>query len=397
MTRASRPLPLLGGLYGVQGVVAGFTTGMLVPWLAARGVSLEEQTGLLALASLPWLLKLPVALALDRWRPSAVRVAAVAMLVMAGLVSSLAWSGDTLATVSWLGPAWLLLNVLLAAQDVSADAVALDEVDAASRGLANGVMQGASVVGATVVGSYGLGALLVRRGLADTLWALAGVLLLGGLWALRSRLRTPVRSGARGVAAVLRMPATWGIGAVVSVFLVADALTSALSGAFFIQRLGWSLERIQSVLPWAVLVSQVLGFVGAAALVDRIGHARAAAAGCVALGLTTLGLAAVPGLWPSVGFIVAFTIVQGIAMSTMVVGLHAWLMGRVEPSVRATHYAVFVSLLNLPRAWVPGTAPDLLAALGWSGVFVLSGAIQLVVAAVFVAVAGRVTGRPSAG
>jgi hypothetical protein len=73
----------------------------------------------------------------------------------------------------------------------------------------------------------------------------------------------------------------------------------------------------------------------------------------------------------------------------MIVGLHAWLMGRVEPSVRATHYAVFVSLLNVPRAWVPGVAAGLLEALGWSGVFVVSGATQLVVAAAFVWVARR--------
>jgi MFS family permease len=389
VTQASRPLPLLGGLYTVQGVVAGFTTSMLLPWLAAKGVSLEEQTGLLALASLPWLLKLPVAGMLDRWRPSAARVAAGAMLVMAGLVGALAWSGDDLATLGWLGPAWLVLNALLAAQDVSADAIALDTVEAETRGRANGVMQGALAIGSTVLGGYGLGAVLVRRGLGDTLWVLAAVLAVAAMWTFRSRVQTAVRSAAGGAMAVLRMRSTWAIGAVVSVLLAADVLTSALSGAFFVQRIGWSLERIQAVLPWAGLAAQVVGFVGAALLVDRVGHARAAAGGCIALGLSTLGFATVPGAWPSVAFIVGFTLVQGAAMSVMIVGLHAWLMGRVEPSVRATHYAVFVSLLNVPRAWVPGVAADLLEALGWSGVFVVSGATQLVVAAAFVWVARR--------
>jgi len=377
------PLPLLGGLYGVQGTVAGFTTGILVPLLASRGASVEEQAGLVALASLPWVLKLPVALALDRFRPGASRVAGAAMLAMAVLV--FAFSGLTRdgADLSWIGPVWLLLNFMLAAQDVSADALALDAVEPSARGRANGIMQGALVLGSTLAGAYGLGAVVVRWGLTAALVALALILLCAGVWISRARAFTPVAPAHRGLLALMRKPKTWAVGAMVSLVFVADALTSALSGEFFIHRLGWSLEQIQTTLPWAVLASQVLGFGAAALWVDRIGHVRAIVFGCAALGMTTMGLAAVPSIWASMRFIVGFTVVQGAAMGVMVVGLHAWLMGVVEPSVRATHYAVFVSLLNLPRAWVPSLAPKLLAASGWEGVFVTSGAIQLSVAAVF--------------
>ncbi|MBV1858824.1 MAG: hypothetical protein KUG77_10460 [Nannocystaceae bacterium] len=65
MNHPRSSLPLLTGLYTVQGAVFGFTTGVMVPSLAAAGVPLEQQAGVLALASLPWVLKLPVAVALD--------------------------------------------------------------------------------------------------------------------------------------------------------------------------------------------------------------------------------------------------------------------------------------------------------------------------------------------
>lgn len=391
------PLPLLGGLYGVQGIVAGFTSGILVPLLASRGASIEDQVGLVALTGVPWVLKLPVAVALDRLRPGASRVAGGAMLAMGVLVLAFSGLGTGGGELPWLGPVWLLLNFMLAAQDVSADAVVLDAVEPNARGRANGIMQGALVLGSTLAGAYGLGALVVRWGLQAALVVLALILLGVGLWAVRSDLSARVAPSHTGLLSILRKPATWAIGSVVSVFYVADALTGALSGAFFIQRLGWSLEEVQTILPWPVLASQVLGFVVAAVSVDRVGHVRATTLACAVLGGTTLGFAVLPAVWPSVGFIISFTVVQGVAMGVMVVGLHAWLMGLVEPSVRATHYAVFASLLNLPRAWVPGLAPTLLENVGWGGVFGTSGAIQLAVAGLFFLAARRFARRTEVG
>lgn len=392
-----KPLPLLGGLYGVQGIVAGFTAGILVPLLASRGASIEDQVGLVALTGVPWVLKLPVAVALDRLRPGASRVAGAAMLSMGVLVLAFSGLGAGGGDLPWLGPVWLLLNFMLAAQDVSADAVALDAVEPDARGRANGVMQGALVLGSTLAGAYGLGAVVVRWGLQTALVVLALILLCAGVWAVCSTLSTRVAPSHAGLVSVLRKPSTWAIGTLVSVFYVADTLTSALSGAFFIHRLEWSLEDVQTILPWPVLASQVLGFVVAAVSVDRIGHVRATTLGCAVLGGTTLGFAVAPAVWPSVGFIIGFTVVQGVAMGVMVVGLHAWLMGLVEPSVRATHYAVFASLLNLPRAWVPGFAPGLLERLGWGGVFGTSGAIQLAVAGLFFFAARRFAGGEADG
>ncbi len=394
-SRDRSPLPLLGGMYTVQGVVFGFTHGILVPLLASQDVSLDDQAALVALAGLPWILKLPIAIVLDRIRPGATRVAGVSMLAMAALLLVFSMAGEGVLSLAWLPVGWFGLNLMLAAQDVCADALALDAVAPPDRGRANGIMFGGQALGSAVVGMLALGAVVVRWGVAPALAVLATMLVGGAAWALRAGVSTSVAPVHAGLGQVLRNPSTWVVGGIASLFMVADVTTSALSGAFFVQRLGWTMERVQSVLPWAVLGAQVLGYALAAGLVDRLGQVRSTALGSLALGGTTLGFAAVPWAWPSVGFIVGFTVVQGVAMAVMYVGLHAWLMGKVDPRLRATHFAVFASLVNLPRAWAPGLAPGLLAALGWSGVFVAAGLTQIVLAAAFRLTAARLPGSTS--
>ena len=381
MTRSVSPLPLLGGLYTVQGAVFGFTTNLLVPFLAVHQVSLEAQTGLLALASFPWVFKLPIAIALDRLRVGAAKVAGVAMLGAGALLVMLAGFGDALPTFAGLALAWFGINVLLAGQDISADALAIDAVPEERRGRANGVMWIAHTLGAAVVGTMGLGALLTRFGVGAALGGLAIVSVLGGVWALRARIPVVLSTAKGGLAEVLRAPSTWLLGGLASVFLIANVGTSALSGAFFVQRLAWPFERLTTTLPIVVLVGQVVGYGTAAALVDRIGHARSAALGSALLGAAWAGFGALEFAWSSVELLYGFVVVESVATALLFVGLYAWLMDRVNPRFRATQYAVFMSLLNLPRVWVPGFAPDALEALGWSGLFIAAGAFQIVLGA----------------
>ncbi len=394
MTRTNSPLPLLGGLYAVQGLVFGFTANLLIPTLAAAGVSLEAQTGVLALASLPWVFKLPIALALDRLRPGAARAAGVAMLVLAAVLLGLASLGEGLVTFAGLGVAWLGINVLLAAQDVCADALAIDAVPPEQRGRANGVMWAGHHVGSTLLSSAAVGAVLTRAGLGPALAVLAVLVAAGGVWAARSSVAVSLVPRASGLAQLLASPSTWLLGGFASVFLVADIGTGALGGAFLMQRLAWPIERLTTTFPLVVLVGQALGYGGAALVVDKIGHARSAALGSVALGLVWVAFAMLESSWSSVAFNYAFIVVQLIATALLYVGLYAWLMDRVNQSFRATHYAVLMSLLNVPRVWAPTLAPDALEVLGWPGVFMAAGAVQIALGGV--AWLLRSTGRPSA-
>ncbi len=388
-----RRLGVLGALYLAQGIVYGFGGFILVPSLAAAGVALEHQAGILALAGVPWVLKLAWAPVLDRFggmgSGRARWFAAAAMLGMAATLAVLAGRERLVAEPTVLAWLWLWLNVALSLQDVSTDALVLDHVPARERGLTNGVLLGGHHLGAEGVGAVGLGLVVASRGLSAALLGQAAVML--GLAALPLLLPRVPAAAAPGrpaaarpaLAHVLRLVLrrdVWPWTALAAVVMSGDVLTSAVSGKLWVQRLGWSVEDITSVLAPVLLACNLVAYAAATVAVDRLGHARSAALGSAALGLLWAGFGLAPALWGSTAFLVVFVALQALATAAFYVGLHAALMDATVPMVRATHFAVSMALLNLPRAVVTPAAPPVLEAMGWTGTFVAAGAFQLVMA-----------------
>jgi PAT family beta-lactamase induction signal transducer AmpG len=148
-----RLFTLLGALYFAQGLPFGFFTQALPVMLRKAGVSLEH-IGLASLLALPWALKFLAAPMLDR-TPSrrrwllGLQAASTSLLVAAGTFD-----------MTWLAPILVvvfLVNLVAATQDIATDALAVDSLEPAHRGLANGLQVGAYRVGMIVGG----GALLV--------------------------------------------------------------------------------------------------------------------------------------------------------------------------------------------------------------------------------------------
>ncbi|MCH9683268.1 MAG: MFS transporter, partial [Deltaproteobacteria bacterium] len=389
-TRARR-LAVLGGLYLGQGIVYGFGGFILVPTLAAAGVSLATQTGILALAGVPWVLKLLWGPVLDRFgglaSGRARLFAAAAMMAMAMALATMAsraqLAGEP-ATVAWL---WLLLNVALSLQDVATDALVIDQVPAQQRGVANGVLLGGHHLGAEGIGSLGLGMVVASQGLSSALWVQAGLMvLLAGLPLMLPAVPTSAprrdaggtdgergRLGA-GLRRVLMRPAALRVAVIAALVLAADVVTSAVSGDFWVNRLHWSVEALSSVLAPLLLVTNLLAYGLTTVVVDRVGRGRAAAMASVALGGLWIGFGLLPGLWATNAFVLGFVVAQALVTAVLYVGLHAALMNATEPRVRASHFAVLMALLNLPRVAMVPAAASLVAALGFSGLFVAAGA-----------------------
>lgn len=389
----ARRLGALGGLYLAQGIVYGFGGFILIPSLAAAGVALEHQAGILALAGLPWVLKLSWAPLLDRFggmgSGRARWFATAAMLAMAATLAVLARRDSLVAepvTVAWL---WLLLNAALSLQDVATDALVLDHVPAGERGLTNGVLLGGHHLGAEGVGSLALGLLVASRGLSAALLGQAAIML--ALAALPLLLpRRPahtnepeprVAAGLRDtLAALLRRPEALAWAGLAAVIMTANVVLSAVSGQFWVQRLGWSVEVLSTRLAPLLLVVNLAAYAVATFAVDRLGHARSAVLGSASLGLAWGGFGLLEGLWGSTPFVLGFVVVEGLCTAALYVGLHAALMDATVPAVRATHFAVLMALLNLPRAVATPAAPAVLEALGYAGLFLAAGAFQLAMA-----------------
>ena len=382
----ARRLAILGSLYVAQGIVFGFGAWILVPTLAAGGVSLTEQTGILALGGLPWVFKLLWGPVLDRFgglgSGRARGFATGAMVVMGACLIALATRDGLVAAPRTVAGLWLLLNAAMSLQDVSTDALVIDLVPPAERGLTNGVLLGGHHLGAEGIGGLALGMLVASRGMAAALWAQAVImLLLAGLphWLPRAEAgRGATRpSLLDALLALLRTPGALRVAVLTAVIMSADVLTSAVAAEFWVQELGWSVERMSTTLVPLLLVVSLLGYAAATVVVDRLGHGRSAALASGGLGSLWVAFGLVPALWSSDAFMMVFVTIQGVITAVLTVGLHARLMDATEPTLRASHFAVLMALYNLPRAAVVPAAPSLLEALGFPGLFVACGAFQL--------------------
>lgn len=378
---------VLGGLYLVQGIVWGFAGLLLLPRLAAAGVSLEQQAGILALAGVPWVLKLAWGPVLDtRWgkRTGAGRIAAISTIAVALALGAIAMLDPPAAHVRGLAIAWLVLNVALSLQDVATDALALDLIEAKARGLAVSAMLGGQHLGAEALAGAWVGAIVATRGLVAGVWVLVAVALVIAFVVGRATPGPPVTRtiGLRDAARrLLHSPRGGRVFAFAALVFAADVLTSATSGQWFVA-LGWSPEDAVNRVVTILLVGNLVGFACAAALVDRIGHARVLRAASAALGVVWIGFAATQPLWHDVAYVQAFVLVQTFITAWLYVATHALLMDSTTPEIRATQFAILTACLNLPRVWAPPLAAWTVATLGFTGTFAACGAWQIGIAAV---------------
>lgn len=383
-------LGVLGGLYLVQGIVWGFAGFVLLPSLAARGVSLQAQTGILALAGLPWVLKLGWAAWVDhaaRRGHSPRRHASLAMATMAVLLAIMALGDMPSTDVTTLGWLWLLLNVALALQDVATDALALDRLRPEERGRANGVMLAGHHLGFEGIGGLALGLVVAAYDLRVALGVAAALMALGVPlpWAMKASPRPERRSNV-GIAPALRAavsPRALPVAVVAITALAADHALSGVYSQFVIGHLEWTQTEISQWLVPAALVSNVLAYLGAAAVADRWGHRRVALVGSVGLGLVWLAFSGLEAFWWGRAFMAGFVVVQSLVTALLYVGLHAAFMDHAQPRIRASHFAVLMGLYNLPRVYGPPLGAALFPATGWSGLFIVAGVYQ----ACFVSVA----------
>lgn len=386
-----RPLPLpvrasvLGGLYLVQGLVYGTGGLVLVPQLAAAGVELEHQAGILALAGVPWVLKLAWAPLVDTRagrRFGAGRIAAVAMATIAAAFAAIACVPEPAGAVLPIALAWLAINAALSLQDVAADALAFDLIAVHERGRVLAVMLGAQHVGAEALAGAWIGAVAASRGLGSALVVLALVVLALASLALAAPRSSPRPRGPLGAAAaaLLRDRAALAALGICAVVYAADVATSAATGELLVGRLGWSPEEIAARVPMPLLVGSIAGYAIAAVLVDRLGHLRIARASTVLLGGCWLAFALAEPAWTSVGFVQGFIVVQAIATAWLYASVQTLVMDVVHPELRATQLAVLTAVLNLPRVWAPLLAAALVPAIGLTGLFVACGLWQCAVA-----------------
>lgn len=176
----------LTGLYIVQGLPHGFFGQALPVLLREQGQDLRL-IGMLSLVSLPWALKFLWAPLLDRYslhegefRRSWILTMNYSAALVLLLLASQPLSSWLVSGLLWPVLLMVLLNALIATQDIATDAMAVENLDAHQRGLGNGIQVAGYRVGMILTGGL-LVSLYGVLGWSLSLCLIAALMALGTL------------------------------------------------------------------------------------------------------------------------------------------------------------------------------------------------------------------------
>ena len=374
-------LLIFGGLYFAQGVPWGFFTVAIVLRLTSLGVSPSGLGDLMFVASLPWAGKPVIGLLVDRLSFGHLgRRRPFILLAEAGMALSLLAMAfaNPIADRSLFLALLFLHNLLAAAQDVGTDALAIDIMAESERSRANGVMSAAKFAG-VVLGGQGL--LWVARvagwpaafGLAIALLLVPATLVMGvreaPLPAQRPRL----------LGLTLRVFSTRIVllaAAFALIVDVADSLTFPLSYPLFRNQLGFSEQQVASLATTGGLAS-ALGSLLGGAVGDRLGCRRTLLSASLGVAGVNLAFSACHGLWGHLSFLLAYTIVEGIAVGVVYSTMLALFMDLTNPRVAATQFQIYMALLNVKDAWAQKLGGRLAERISAPAMFGLSAIVEL--------------------
>lgn len=371
-------------LYAAEGAPIGFIWWALPALLRAEGLAIDRITSLTAILLLPWVFKFV-------WAPAVDALRSARWGFRAWIIAAQVSMGLTLVPLIWLSPiqhfdAWRILLVAhalaAATQDVAIDALAINTVPEAHRGLLNGCMQAGMLIGRSV---FGGGALFVAAWLGRG-WTIAA--LIAWIWlAMPAAFVAPepprgTRTG--GLAAVAnalsRMFLTRRMWLGIAFALVSGAAfeaTGQLAGPFLIDR-GASAQAIGIFFGVPVVGATLVGGVIGGRLSDRWGRMRAVAtfllgfvAAIVALAMVDLRAAGSPMVLMAMLTALYFFIGLFTAAS------YALFMDLTDPRVAGTEFSTFMAATNGCESWSALAGGRVAAGGGYPAAFLTMSAVSL--------------------
>ncbi|MCL6620832.1 MAG: MFS transporter [Syntrophobacterales bacterium] len=388
-------LVVIGVLYFAEGLPYGFVVTALSFYLRGRGVPLE-QIGLVSLLGLAWSAKFLWSPLVDRYGLRA------AWLVPAQGVMVLCFLALAHLSQGPVTPLFFVLVGLLclasATQDLAADAYAVDILEAAELGWANGVRNGAYRVGALAAGS-GLLILSDHVGWPPAIvgaGVMMGVLALTVLVAPAFRLPRAGRGGNRpgGLRlvreAVQGLKGLPGFGAIILftlTFKAGDALMATMVSPFWRDQ-GFSGTEFGLVSGLLGSAATILGGLLGGALTSRLGIGTALWTMGLLQAFSNLGYwaAALPGMSrrvlatlpvPFGGEVPIYPIYLASQGESLTGGMGsaafmAFLMCLCDKRYSAMHYAFFAMLFSFGARIFGYLGGILAAALGYPTFFFVS-------------------------
>ena len=387
-------------LYAAQGIPDGFVRVGLKTYLIDQGVSTAAIGVTIALVSWPWSLKWVWGPFVDRFRFHRMgRRRPWILAAQTGIMLSLAsllFIPDLSASLKALSIVILLANTFASLQDVSVDAMAIDQLPPEKRGIANGFMYGSSYAG-SYVGSYLLGGLLLTSGIVAAVSLQIGILFFIALFPLLFRERRQDRFVALGThraededeerASVNELFAKLGKSfSVRSSWLAAVfALTSLIcTNAYLIvwpvymkEELGWSTSDYLTLEGGLSVWFGLGGSVAGGLIASLLGPKRALFT-ALSLMAITWGLHGLLMSWWSDTTVVSWLfLLSAMLQGFFQVSMFSMFMEIAWPPVAATQFTAYMAMLNLSNGLGASSAGLMESAFSMQGFFWVLVGIQL--------------------
>ena len=415
-TQRSQRIPTLCALYFAQGVPWGFMLTTLVNYLSENGLSTEDAGVLTSVIILPWTFKLIWAPLLDTvtYRPMGRRrpwiiVAQLCMaLTLLGIlaVEPYMFGSDMNIAISYMMLYWMFFihNVFQSIQDVCTDALAVDILPESERGVTNGLMWGAKIVG-KLVGTIVFAIVLDEYGLQQAIWLqfaiLVGVMMFPIFLVERDgEKRMPWSKGeaqggsdelsnSRSVVLVLKdlkqgfgLQSTVAFVVLIVVSLIGWGVMEVVLKTVCNQELGWSSRDTSTIMGLGVYPEAILalsaGWIG-----DLVGRRKMMTLGLVGYGLVSIAFGMAHESWGMdieifgtmhYDWIVAtYTVVYPALLAIFVVNFLAHAMQLSWTKSSATMFTIYMTLSNVGHAVGNYRAGEIEEIFGIHGAFIASG------------------------
>lgn len=375
--RAWISLLFLGFASGLPLFLTGST---LKAWMTQEGLNLKT-IGAFSLVTLPYSLKVFWAPLLDRYAlPGLGRRRGWMVATQAGMVLCLGALALQEPHGGLLPIALLALAVALtsATFDIAVDAWRAEALPQNLLGFGTSIHIATYRVAMLVSGG---GALILAQhvGWRATYLAMAGLTLLGmvGSWlatntdSVARAPRTLAEAVVEPLRDLLRRPGIAELAAFAVLYKLGDWLAEAMTMPFLLRGVGFTLAQVGTVQKTTAMAAIIAGGVIGGLILTRVSLRKALFAFGLLQAASILGFWTISLLGPNLGLLVAANALENLAYGMGGSAFAALLMGSCNRAYTGTQYALFSSLMALPRTVFAGATGFLAERVGWSAYFLL--------------------------
>jgi PAT family beta-lactamase induction signal transducer AmpG len=346
--------------------------------MTQEGLNLKT-IGAFSLVTLPYSLKVFWAPLLDRFALPGLGRRRGWMLAMQGGMAL------TLGALALRNPHQGLLAIVIlaiavaftsATFDIAVDAWRAEALPRIQLGLGNSIHIGAYRVAMLVSGG---GALIfaARAGWRSTYLVMAVLTVIGmaGTWLARNTdavaraPRTLLDAVVMPLRDLLKRPGITELFAFAVLYKLGDWLAEAMTIPFLLRGVGFSLTQVGTVQKTTAMAAIILGGLAGGLILTRMSLRKALFLFGLLQASSILGFWVISLLGPKLALLVAANALENLAYGMGSSGLAALLMGSCNRAYTGTQYALFSSLMALPRTLFAGFTGFLAARVGWTFYF----------------------------